>query len=128
MQWNNFNSTVALNWHNDEASVEVPELWCMQLLTYLDRFTKVPESVRNLIADQHVSWQMPKLLGLPQEYEKIFSVRILTLILEKKNKRDLTIKTAIVENTYFINVRRTFRDETFASEMPFVCIISVLFF
>ena len=66
-----FDSATALNWFNDEVSVTVPLLWCQQfgVLT-----SKREIAARNLIIDQHVSWQMPKLLRLPREYEKIFSV------------------------------------------------------
>ncbi|XP_014472841.1 PREDICTED: E3 ubiquitin-protein ligase UBR3 isoform X2 [Dinoponera quadriceps] len=73
MDWDSFNSTVALNWQDNEASVSVPQLWCDQLLAYLRKFGKLDPAVRNLVAEQHVSWKMPKLLNLPREYEKIFT-------------------------------------------------------
>lgn len=75
MDWDSFNSTVALNWQDDEASVSVPQLWCDQLQAFLKRCVKLTEPVKSLIAEQHISWQMPKLLSLPREYEKIFTVR-----------------------------------------------------
>lgn len=72
MDWNVFNSTVALNWQDSEASFTVPRLWCDQFLAFLNR----SDVARNLIMEQHISWQVPKLLSLPREYEKIFTVCI----------------------------------------------------
>nr|XP_034188211.1 E3 ubiquitin-protein ligase Ubr3 isoform X2 [Osmia lignaria] len=69
MDWNVFNSTVALNWQDSEASFTVPRLWCDQFLAFLNR----SDVARNLIMEQHISWQVPKLLSLPREYEKIFT-------------------------------------------------------
>lgn len=69
MDWSIFNSTVALNWQNSEASVSIPRQWCDQLLM----FVKQTYNVKYLITEQHISWQTPKLLSLPREYEKLFS-------------------------------------------------------
>nr|XP_033321626.1 E3 ubiquitin-protein ligase Ubr3 isoform X1 [Megalopta genalis] len=69
MDWNIFNSTVALNWQNSEASVAVPRQWCDQCLEIVNRNF----IARCLIMEQHISWQTPKLLSLPREYEKLFS-------------------------------------------------------
>ncbi|XP_076232510.1 ubr3 ubiquitin ligase isoform X2 [Calliopsis andreniformis] len=69
MDWNIFNSTVALNWQDNEASVAVPRLWCDQFLAYVNRGA----TARYLIMEQHISWKVPKLLSLPREYEKIFT-------------------------------------------------------
>ncbi|XP_076285643.1 ubr3 ubiquitin ligase isoform X1 [Lasioglossum baleicum] len=69
MDWSIFNSTVALNWQNSEASVSVPRQWCDQFLM----FVRQNYNVRYLITEQHISWQTPKLLSLPREYEKLFS-------------------------------------------------------
>lgn len=70
MDWNIFNSSVALNWQSTEASLSVPRLWCDQFLAFVNQ----TDAARNLIMEQHISWQMPKLLSLPREYEKLFSV------------------------------------------------------
>ncbi|XP_076228505.1 ubr3 ubiquitin ligase isoform X4 [Nomia melanderi] len=69
MDWNIFNSSVALNWQSTEASLSVPRLWCDQFLAFVNQ----TDAARNLIMEQHISWQMPKLLSLPREYEKLFS-------------------------------------------------------
>lgn len=70
MDWNIFNSTVALNWHDNEASTSVPRLWCFQFLLFVNQ----SDAARNLLIEQHISWHVPKLLRLPREYEKIFTV------------------------------------------------------
>ncbi|XP_066595206.1 E3 ubiquitin-protein ligase Ubr3 [Prorops nasuta] len=69
MHWDNFNSTVALNWKDEEASTSVPLSWCNQFRELFMR----NKAARTLIAEQHISWQTPKLLRLPREYEKIFT-------------------------------------------------------
>lgn len=71
MEWNIFNATVALNWQDSEATISVPRLWCDQFLAFVNQ----SDAARNLIMKQHISWQVPKLLNLPREYEKIFTVR-----------------------------------------------------
>ncbi|XP_011691605.1 PREDICTED: E3 ubiquitin-protein ligase UBR3 isoform X2 [Wasmannia auropunctata] len=76
MSWDSFDSTVALNWQEPEASVSVPLFWCDQLIAFLANTGELSgghQSVRNLIMKQHISWHMPKLLSLPREYEKIFT-------------------------------------------------------
>ncbi|XP_023317565.1 E3 ubiquitin-protein ligase Ubr3 isoform X3 [Trichogramma pretiosum] len=70
MDWNCFNAAVALSWHTDEAALTVPKLWCDQIAAFV---TKSEITARSLIMNQHLLWQMPKLLGLPREYEKIFT-------------------------------------------------------
>ena len=70
MDWDCFNAAVALNWQDDEASVTVPRLWCEQFIAFSN--TSVM-AARRLIIDQHISYQSPKLLRLPREYEKIFT-------------------------------------------------------
>jgi E3 ubiquitin-protein ligase UBR3 len=73
MSWDSFDSTVALNWQEPEMNVSVPLFWCDQLLTFLANWQGY-QSIRGLIMEQHISWQVPKLLSLPREYEKIFTV------------------------------------------------------
>lgn len=71
MDWNCFNAAVALNWQNEEVTVSVPRFWCDQFGAFVSHRQVV---ARSLIVNQHISWQMPKLLSLPREYEKIFTV------------------------------------------------------
>lgn len=67
-----FSSLVALNWQDGDAAIEVPRLWCEQYKAFVYR-SEI--AAKNLIVDQHINWQMPKLFSLPREYEKIFTVR-----------------------------------------------------
>lgn len=76
MDWNCFNSAVALNWQDNEASTAVPRLWLDQFNAFVNRNVGAATS---LISTQHMSWQVPKLLSLPREYEKIFTVRRIKL-------------------------------------------------
>ncbi|XP_053987373.1 E3 ubiquitin-protein ligase Ubr3 [Hylaeus volcanicus] len=69
MDWNVYHTAVTLNWKDSEASVSVPRLWCDQILAFANR----TNAARNLILEQHISWQVPKLLSLPREYDKIFT-------------------------------------------------------
>ncbi|KAK9296366.1 hypothetical protein QLX08_009590 [Tetragonisca angustula] len=69
MDWNMFNSAIALNWQDSESSVSVPRMWCDQFLASVNK----SDTSRYLIMEQHISWQVPKLLSLPREYEKIFT-------------------------------------------------------
>ncbi|XP_012275050.1 E3 ubiquitin-protein ligase Ubr3 isoform X2 [Orussus abietinus] len=70
MDWDSFNAAVALNWQDSKASTSVPRLWCDQFISFVNR-NEI--AARSLIVDQHISWQMPKLLSLPREYEKLFT-------------------------------------------------------
>ncbi|XP_046744693.1 E3 ubiquitin-protein ligase Ubr3 isoform X1 [Diprion similis] len=70
MDWECFNSAVALNWQDSEASLTVPRLWLDQFNAFVNRSV---DSARSLITTQHIYWQVPKLLNLPREYEKIFT-------------------------------------------------------
>lgn len=74
MSWDSFDSTVALNWQEPEAGVSVPLFWCAQLIAFLANW-RGHQPAQNLIMEQHISWHVPKLLSLPREYEKIFTVR-----------------------------------------------------
>ncbi|CAD6218621.1 GSCOCG00011463001-RA-CDS [Cotesia congregata] len=70
MDWDCFNAAVALNWQNEDASVEVPRMWCNQLLAF---YRRSQVAAKKLAVDQHIYWQPPKLLKLPREYEKLFT-------------------------------------------------------
>ncbi|RLU27204.1 hypothetical protein DMN91_001004 [Ooceraea biroi] len=74
MSLDSFDSTVALNWMQPEMSESVPLFWCDQLQAFLANWQGYYRSVRGLLMEQHISWQVPKLLNLPREYEKIFTV------------------------------------------------------
>lgn len=86
MDWNCFNAAVALNWPNNEVAISAPRLWLDQLAAFVSN-TEI--AARNLIINQHITWQTPKLLSLPREYEKIFTVSFFfffILIIKNFNK------------------------------------------
>lgn len=70
MDWDCFNAAVALNWQDDDTSINVPKLWCDQYLAF---YKRSQIAGKRLVIDQHISWQAPKLLNLPREYEKLFT-------------------------------------------------------
>lgn len=72
MDWADFNASKALSFL-PEVRVSLPVSWCAQL-----RRSQNNESVfKELVPKQHVAWQQPRLLSLPREYEKLFTVRVL---------------------------------------------------
>lgn len=96
MDWDRFNAAVALNWPNsttpptpasggsmdvdgvagmsdsDVANVyrTTPTSWCTQLGLFV---RKSPIAARGLVMGMYVTWQPPRLLRLPREYERIFT-------------------------------------------------------
>lgn len=72
MDWGCFNAAVAINWPADtEMAVASPRSWCNQLAQFV---AKSQIAARSIVVDQHVMWHLPRLLDLPTEYEKIFTV------------------------------------------------------
>lgn len=69
MEWKDFNATKALRFLPAVGSA-LPLAWCAQL-----RRSQTTETVfKELVPKQHVTWQQPRLLSLPREYEKLFTV------------------------------------------------------
>lgn len=71
MDWDSFSAARALRFVPG-TEMQLPRFWCGQLIN-------VPppnDSVRELVLNQHVAWQQPRLLSLPKEYERLFTVRI----------------------------------------------------
>lgn len=65
-----FNASMALCFLEGNEQ-KLPKDWCCQL-------ADVPpphEDTRELVLNQHIAWQQPRLLGLPREYEQLFTVR-----------------------------------------------------
>lgn len=52
------------------TELALPKFWCDQLREIRPTY----ESTRSLIVSQHIEWQQPKLLRLPREYERLFTV------------------------------------------------------
>lgn len=79
--------TVDINWDSFDAAKalcfvpgheqKLPELWCVQLMS--QHRGLIFEEIANkematLVNDQHALWEQPRLLRLPREYEKLFTV------------------------------------------------------
>lgn len=72
MDWECFNAAVALNWPSDtEMYAASPTSWCNQFAVFV---SKSQIAARAFLVDQHITWHPPRLLQLPREYEKIFTV------------------------------------------------------
>lgn len=78
MEWTRFNAAVALNWvGNEEGKGRVPSVypeaivrtWCSELSAFAGRGRVA--AARSLL-EQHIRWQQPRLLRLPDLYDKIF--------------------------------------------------------
>ncbi|XP_046390043.1 E3 ubiquitin-protein ligase Ubr3 isoform X2 [Ischnura elegans] len=79
MEWTRFNAAVALNWACSEDSDHnrlpsgYPETiirtWCSELSSFAGRGRVT--AARSLL-EQHIRWQQPRLLRLPDLYDKIF--------------------------------------------------------
>lgn len=78
--------TVDINWDSFDAAKAIcfvtgherilPKLWCDQLMS-LYRSSEPQEkhkAIITLVNEQHTLWQQPRLLKLPREYEKLFTV------------------------------------------------------
>lgn len=68
---NNFNAAMALCFLEGNEKL-LPRDWCNQLI----EVQPPHEDTRELIFNQHINWQQPRLLGLPREYEQLFTVCI----------------------------------------------------
>lgn len=76
IDWNSFDAAEALCFIPGHER-RLPELWCNQLMS-LHRGSQAEHQSRaiaKLVNNQHTLWQQPKLLTLPREYEKLFTVR-----------------------------------------------------
>jgi hypothetical protein len=69
MDWPKFNAAVALSW---PAEVDYLSDWTSQLALFINR-SQV--SARSVLSDQHIRFYQPRLLSLPELYDKIFQVR-----------------------------------------------------
>lgn len=71
MDWDRFNAAKALCFvPGTECSL--PKFWCTQFMNAMPP----NDNIRELVFNQHVDWQQPRLLGLPREYERLFTVCI----------------------------------------------------
>ncbi|XP_039960513.1 E3 ubiquitin-protein ligase Ubr3 isoform X1 [Bactrocera tryoni] len=69
MDWDCFNASKGLCFISGTEQT-LPKFWCEQLMDIRPPTDTVRELV---ILNQHGSWQQPKLLELPREYERLFT-------------------------------------------------------
>ncbi|XP_053948183.1 E3 ubiquitin-protein ligase Ubr3 [Anastrepha ludens] len=69
MDWDCFNASKGLCFIAGTEQT-LPKFWCEQLMDIRPPTDTVRELV---IINQHASWQQPKLLELPREYERLFT-------------------------------------------------------
>lgn len=70
--WNSFNAAKALRFVPGNERLQ-PRFWCEQLMR-LQLNENQKNALTALISNQHTIWKQPKLLELPNEYEKLFTV------------------------------------------------------
>lgn len=82
IDWNSFGAAKALCFIPGFERM-LPELWCEQLMSLRrgQDFDNEDRSIASLISSQHALWQQPKLLRLPREYEKLFTVNIIVIVI-----------------------------------------------
>lgn len=74
MDWASFNAAKGLCFVSGTERT-LPQYWCGQLID-----VRPPtDSMQQLVISQHVAWQQPRLLKLPTEYERLFTVSLSTL-------------------------------------------------
>lgn len=72
MDWASFNAAKGLCFVTRTDRM-LPVYWCGQLMD-----VRPPnDSMQELVIGQHVAWQQPRLLKLPNEYERLFTVRVI---------------------------------------------------
>lgn len=88
MDWDSFNAAKGLTCiPNVERTL--PRFWCDQLMEMKPITTIDPighsKATTALISNQHALWQQPRLLGLPREYERLFTVSFSSFFLPNFN-------------------------------------------
>lgn len=78
IDWDSFDAAKALCFVPGHEK-KLPELWCNQLMG-LHRGSLVDiddqyTTTSILVSNQHTLWEQPRLLRLPREYEKLFTVK-----------------------------------------------------
>lgn len=82
ISWDSFDAAKALCFVPGNER-KLPELWCEQLEALVRDndmgrlvVTSKAEAVASLITNQHGLWQQPRLLSIPAEYERLFTVSV----------------------------------------------------
>lgn len=71
MDWKDFNGAKGLCFLPG-TELTLPKFWCEQLM----EVSPPTDTIRELLINQNVAWQQPRLLGLPREYERLFTVSV----------------------------------------------------
>jgi E3 ubiquitin-protein ligase UBR3 len=100
MDWKDFDATKALNFAKG-LELALPIRWCEAL-----RESRPPYDItRELITSQHNVWHQPQLLALPREYERLFTVKFYSFLMEIFAKI-LKFHFSIITNKHVSNVYR----------------------
>jgi E3 ubiquitin-protein ligase UBR3 len=71
IDWECFNAAAALNWPTETQMYSAsPESWCNQYAVFV---AKSQIAARSFLVDQHITWQPPQLITLPNLYDDIFT-------------------------------------------------------
>lgn len=74
IDWDCFDAAKALCFVSGQER-KLPESWCMQLINLQNtEHDDQKNAIVSLINNQYALWQQPRLLRLPREYEKLFTV------------------------------------------------------
>lgn len=134
IDWDSFDAAKALHFIPGMER-QLPESWCKQLINLQTAWQMMSfrndtngdanydnDCVPRLIADQHGLWQQPKLLRLPREYEKLFTVSFFFLF-------PLHLQT-IFKIKFYFSIIMSGRVQTvmkFLESVQFVCYADRLF-
>lgn len=77
MDWKKFHAAKALCFATG-TELSLPIHWC----TVLKESRPPHDTTRELIVSQHAPWHQPQLLELPREYEKLFTVRFVVILMK----------------------------------------------
>lgn len=111
MDWKKFNAAKALCFAKD-TEFSLPIKWCEEL-----KESRQPhDTTRELIVSQHTSWHQPKLLALPNEYERLF-----TVILFNSFPNFFILIMTLVYNFSIIMSNRASNVHPFLKRVLFVC-------
>lgn len=69
MDWSDFSAAKALCFLPG-TDISLPKKWCDELM----EIRPPSDTIRELIRNQHITWYQPKLLKLPREFERLFTV------------------------------------------------------
>lgn len=111
MDWNIFDSTKALCFI-PSMDIALPKQWCAEL-----KEVSPPHHItRDLVIHQHINWQQPRLLRLPREYEKLFTVRD---VFHRFSMRSLRAKFFNLRQLFNFCARKLKRSKNYIESFPY---------